>query len=1745
MLPILVNGLQENFEESPKSTATLFNLLLKLLHSMTWPARGSKDDVDLRVDLGFDENAQDARFVATRLGKLFLFTAGPLNVERLPGLNKQEVDFFKLYGKEDTWDVSTKGGLNTTGTKLLASKFLASGAFLDSERYIPAVLMTANMNSRISDTGEDILKRASNDVFLEDPFAIGELYRIYLGTRGQEGSLPARPILQTKILTLLTRSKLIPSFINKSVQIIDEALASNTGEPSDGTLLNQHHGLEASKLRQKVFAFANWLARICPPAEVSSFAPNLVSRFQEYVESQGWPRPRQDPPLDSGELHSRGFVYESIGLFAAASPQKLLEDPNLHLLRWLLTSLSEDPSGKEISISIEQGLSSVLVALSKHIQPELEQPLTSLLSHHMSLVPTVEDLSEGVVRSTKFVAVRFANRCLPYHNVDARWIDVLAMCGDANERNEVIEEGRRGLEPYWYKILNPPSVFEGTGVDESHYTLPNFVDLVSRFFGADSGWDSMKIDRPSYANAYIIGLTFCRNILFNQLSQTKKASWSYERDWEHRVDSMILNDEAARATVHQHLGRRLDDPAFLYSLRRYLMACLNGLIYSHVKDSGRPADHFLDICSLSPSNLYTGLLNDVTVLKKPLGTAEPNAQEKAAHVFGFLSSLDPNPVSPAGKMVGSFLNEIKSWRSAIGADILRLRGALLAVGYFLSRSKNREHLPPHFFAIRDEFIALVFSIVSETRDKSLVNAALAAVSELLLFGVLGPETISDPDTLTKFASKLNEYCKDGNEEAVAVTGFLAMQYTEEDREDSGLNKTVAGLFNLHTVRQAEIQFAVGAALACASCGWQSKSLVSANDIDGSRPTSKERDKTLSSVLDKVLKNCATTKPSLRQASAIWLLCILQYCGHLEEVQSRLRDSQNAFKGLLSDRDSLNQESASRGLTLVYQRGNRSLKDDLIKDLVGSFTGTKSGLAGSVSADTELFDSGALPTGEGSITTYKDIMSLASEVGDTSLVYRFMSLASNNAIWSSRAAVGRFGLSDVLSEASAEGYLAKNPKLYSALFRYRFDPNTNVRTAMNDIWTALVKEPTATINTYFQSILQDLLKTMLGKEWRVRQASCAALADLLQGRPLEMYESYLTEIWTTTFKVCDDIKESVRGAAMALARVLTGILTREMDGGQGASRNLDRMLTQVLPFLLSPSGLESGAPDVQEFSRKALLEIIRKADGKMLRPFVPELIGRLLALLSSIEPEMINYLHLNADKYGITTDQIDEARLQHVKGSSLLEAIERCLDFLDESCMPEFKTQLENAIKTVIGLPSKVGCSRVLVSLSTRRAFIFRPYADSFLQLARKQVFDRNDTVSSSYAVACGYIARSASDAALLRLIESCRSLYFSTDEDRQRAISGEIVYAISKHATDRFNALGASVLPFVFIAKYDTDEKVRKPFEMTWSENVGGSRTVLLYMSEILQFTSEHLDSPKWSVKHTSALAVAEAINAAGNNISDDTARKIWPVLEQALAGKTWDGKEKVLKAFVTFSKNSNLLNSDKEIQRSMEKMMTRESKRNNSAYRMEAFESLGSFMKLLHDTDHFDDVFGIVGPVVENLASASPDEMDVDAGSGRPSTKAVAEGTISNAIKALLMSINPDVRIEDHLGVALSRAAELIQIANRSQHASGRMRVGIYQGLEDLFLRIKDSNEGKTPGCSPVFLTQYSQFVLAASGDAEQNRVAAAEATRGLSYLVLECDKSLRDEFLNGLEKAIGQERSIAIKRILDEAKAVMQGSS
>lgn len=1510
LLPALIQGIAQDISTSNKNGSNLFNLLLQTLEHYKIPLKGSKEDEALRQTLHMSD--EDGKILSAWFGKLILL----ITIRQCPpGLTEEDFQFLTFYGKPDAWDASKEGGLHLSRTKFIALRFLATGAFVDDERFLPALFASADTNSVIVERGDDILKRAISSVDLSDTSLVARLYALYLGS---EGSSAVTPALQIKILSFLSRSTSSTTFPNHFSLIVTRGFAAEEE--------NSIRGREASKLLTAIFSFANYYLRHAKLSDLKSVSEPLVARLNEYVNRQGWPVPEAGK-----DLGLRRLAYELIGLSAKAGRMA-----DLNLLDWFFRSLSEDSSGKDTAVSIEEGLSSLIgtfAEFSREGGSETSGEDATMIDYNSGDVQALPDLllrymttpsadgEETYRRSTRYVAVRFANRCLPYKNVVARWIDILAVGALPHESQEVAEEGKKGLNPYWFQMQNSDRPDLWGKSDSADIEFPTFADLFNIIFPSiirsssydeDDASEGVSQFMERHFTAFTPALTYCHRAFVNSALQASRGRIELDADWERKVDAAPSTNPRARDSIKSYIKGLLVPNSSndnLNALGGFMRAALEALTWNSGAGIEGCHDIFADMLALCPGEFIQRFRfgSQSGTFLMSLRSNNEHIRSKAARCFGILTSYQHgNGTLSTLKVINSLQRltaTTKGWRTAVGSGVNEVHGAIKAVAFTLSRLAYRGGLDPLLQPSLESLNDVLIAILKDSSDNTLLEAAYSAVEQLSIYLVYGKYMTLEAATMASVIEKIAEKAQSGNEKAILALGRFSVFLPEDTDEKSPLRLIDEKIYKLHEIRQMEAQFSVGEALCCLACGWDCTPLQFELDVVGPFPSTL-RETMLKTILQRTIKDCRASKPALRKASVIWLLCLVQFCGHLAEVREHLRACQAAFKHCLSDREELVQEASSRGLGLVYEKGDRDLKDDLVRDLVGSFSDNKAQLAGNVTDETQLFEEGALPTGDGSVTTYKDILSLASEVGDASLVYRFMSLAANNAIWSSRAAFGRFGLSSVFSDSSVDGYLAENPKLYPKLYRYRFDPNPNVQRSMNDIWNALVKDSSATIEKYFDSIMEDLLENILTKEWRVRQACCAAVADLVQGRQFATYEKYLSQIWTLCFKVLDDIKESVRVAAAALARVLTGILVRSLEAGDSSAKSADGMLKNVLPFLLSGSGLESSAESVRLFSLRTLLQIIKKASARILRPFIPELVERMLGLLSSLEPEVVNYLHLNAAKYNLTEEKIDNMRLDGIRSSPMMEGVERCLDLLDDDSMAKTVVAIKNAMKTTIGLPSRVGCSRVLVSLSTRHRQLFLPYADQFLKLVEKYVLDRNETVSSSYAVSSGYVARLASDEHILKLADFAKNLYRTSDDERHRAVSADIIYAISKHATDRFGNLAVDMLPFVFIAKHDSQEDVAQLCEKTWSDNVGGSRAVSMYLKEITMLALQLLDSPRWNLKHAAARAVADATTALASGVDGipkDQTELVWPALKKALDGKTWDGKEVVVKAFARF----------------------------------------------------------------------------------------------------------------------------------------------------------------------------------------------------------------------------------------------------
>ncbi|PNH46325.1 hypothetical protein VD0004_g1783 [Verticillium dahliae] len=1758
---------------SASSASLILRVLLRIIPTVKIPSRGSQEDGAFRSSIGLSAS-KDANWVASWMGKVLLLKLPNFGasdkltrdegIAKLAPFNKallkDELDFLCPEWRDGKW-VQPYDDLPNLRRKI--AQLLASGAFTDREKLIPAIFAASNTDSRVSELGDDILKRTT--VSFDDAALAKDLFSAH-------GRMTAP--YRTRILGLLSKSPVSTSMEKEIATLVDLDSGINCPEP-----LQPASNLERIKLHRALFVYIAFIALHGPSQGDFAMGSSILGKIRGYVESRGWPVPHDEVAAPANNAASasnaelRGQAYEVIGLLAKATKMNLREA--FSLAQWLFQSLSEDPTS-EVAFNIESALSSML----RHFNPDKVDRSELAAVQLGPMLYKYLTLPDGAasVRSARSVAVKWANSCFPFSDPDARWTSIIAIAGKRDESHDVVEEGKRGLDPWAYRV-------------QSVSEIPDWVTLLRVFFypGNDHGnlAQTMTLDpqgalpvvggepaalgrfEGEHIHAFSVAVKFVKQMLL----LTALPALNRTPDWAAQLDLAMSVDVKTRGLVQEYLGRASKTDVALF-----LKACLDGALSKRTKGLDAVIEEslrcFVDVGSLATSGELAWLAAFAADVFPLTASHNKDIRRLAAQALGILGA-HPTNTDPARYPALSqrlltdctvkMQERIASWETAFGSDAYAVEGSVLALGHLYSRvTFYGEESKPDAWLPRK-----LLNKDSESGD--LQNAAMEAFGQLWSARQDVPVPGSDlsPDSVIE---ALRAKAESGNERAIFALGRLAIGLEDEvwadvprserstessnpvesvpgdsglafpDKKTDNLDNILRVLYSLETKRETEIHFAIGEAITATVGGWDSEAVSLQMDVDHKPGTWQigAREKRLQLVLMKLFKDCRDTAPFRLKAAGIWLFCTIQHLGHLPLVRQYSRQAQAAFMRLLNARDELVQETASRGLSLLHDRGNAQEREDLVKDLVNAFTGDSTQLK--VEGDTELFEPGALPTGEGkSVTSYKDIIALANEVGDQSLVYKFMSLASNAATWSTRSAFGRFGLSSILTDATVD------PRIYPKLYRYRFDPNKNVRASMEEIWKSLVKDPNEAIQKHFDAIMSDLLKCVLGKEWRTRQASAAAISEIIGGQPFKKYEQYYEQIWTAALKVLDDVKSSVREVALKLCMGLTSTIVRLLEDGSSVD-TARVMLGQALRFLLSSSGLESNVDEVKGFSLKTIMDVTKKG-GKALKPYVAEIIPHLLNLHSTVEPEQINfaYQRLQEDKRG----QLDKMRASFVNTSPITEAIDNCLRQVDDEIMTQLVPSIEQTVKSAIGMQTKIGCARLFTDMVMRHRHEIEPYASKFLQMMEKQVLDRNDEVSQAYAKASAYLMRVAPEASKDRFITKAIDLYFDAEDDNRRQKMSNVILALSTASPDVFNELESRLLPFAFMASHDTDEWVKKAFTKVWDAHAGSSRTVARYVEEIVAFARRGLDAPRWVLQHSGAFTIASTIkdvvaaSDANGQISDANLKLIWPVLDKALALKTFTHKEKLLASFPVFvGHGKRLWQDDAGIAAQMKKIALREAKRNNDAYRVHALTYLWKFAEVRDDLDLLDDIFAIVKPFLDEVNDE--DRMDVD-------SEDKATAIAKSGLEAVARGYNRQQLQQDSYGV-LDKMMRLLRPYLGSAQFAVMKREVWYECVRDVVrAAVPGSGSSSSTAASEADKAVATTYLLSLDMDqvdvgteAQRNMRAQAMgavfAAKGSGVFGPAPEGAEKAQLVAMVENALGMERSLEVqaqlKTILSEMK-------
>ncbi|XP_055694622.1 proteasome-associated protein ECM29 homolog [Lutzomyia longipalpis] len=709
-------------------------------------------------------------------------------------------------------------------------------------------------------------------------------------------------------------------------------------------------------------------------------------------------------------------------------------------------------------------------------------------------------------------------------------------------------------------------------------------------------------------------------------------------------------------------------------------------------------------------------------------------------------------------------------------------------------------------------------------------------------------------------------------------------------------------------------------------------------------------------------------PSSRQALAIWLLATVKAGSRGNTVQENREILQMIFTELLSENNELVQDVASRGLGVIFSLSNKMDQKDLANELLLQLTGGQRKMM-QVTGESKIFEEGVLgktPTGE-NITTYRELCSLASDLNKPDLIYQFMQLANHNATWNSKLGAA-FGLKSIagLAKEDMEPFLGK---IVPRLFRYKYDPTPKIQNSMVSIWNSLVSNPKEIVEQFYWEILQEVTTHLTNNEWRTRMSCCLAVRDLIK---LPGYlklrngdtdtETELVELWNQLFRVMDDIHEGTRLAAEGTATVLSKSCIVACSPGHGKSGI--RVVKSILPLFLE-KGITNVVPEVRKISIRTLSDIIDSA-GDSIAPHLVLLIPCLLQATGEVEIEKLSYMSTRFGDQSEVQEVVDTMRAEVAKQHHTMVAIGKCIRFITTDILEKVTPGIVDLIKTSVNLGTKVACAHFICQISVRLGKDMTPISSKYLSACYYGVSDRNPTVRKYFASAIGHLSGILRESSLVKLFTKLTDFYNDRQSYKCQAVPA-ILQSINKRYPDTLKDYGGQALPLIFFAMHDeTDQAASEVWKDLWNDVSPGESGIRMHLDNIMPNLLKFLEDSSWTLKSQSGNAIKTLAKQLGKSLGGAEREILIKALVTALAGRTFQGKEKLLNALEHLCEH--LESTTGELETLVVDAVMRECRKEEPVYRTHSLKALGNILDALK-IDRFEEVYNMVWNILEHTS--------------------------------------------------------------------------------------------------------------------------------------------------------------------------------
>ncbi|XP_056162562.1 uncharacterized protein LOC130136561 [Syzygium oleosum] len=1465
---------------------------------------------------------------------------------------------------------------------------------------------SADSQEAVAVRGDALLRKKASDANFEDPSLIKRLFLLFNGSTGADSDAPdskiapANSTLKARLMSVFCRSTTAANSFPSTLQCIFGCIYG------EGT---------TTRLKQLGMEFAVWVFKLAKIDQLNLMSRLMFSRILKTLDGYS------SSESDTNVKDTKTFAFQAIGLLAKQTPQ-LFRD-KVDMAARLFDALKlEAPSLRSTIQEATVSLAAAYKDASITVLKDLETLLLENLNQEQSEV--------------RHCAVSWATTLFDLQHCPSRY---LCMLGAAD-----------------------PKLRE--------------MALVGLFPGNDNGQPthhdtSLKYPKLGDMLTYILKQ---RPELLESI-ETGEQQLLFPLETYAAMIKFLLKCFESEKLLSETDGGPSEFPS---SVKTMCLLLDHTMVFEGSVELHACASRALVAIGLhTPQVIVPHYANKLSWLKQLLSHWDIDTRETAARLLGMASS--GLPTTAASALISELVSSI--------SDSLTIRfnhhyGAVCAIGYVTADCICRT--PPMSEVLLQSVLKCLVDVVN-SENATLASIAMQALGPIGLRVPL--PSIADDSTSAGIFMVLQEKLRkllSGDDtkaiQKIAVSlGHVCMKETSSSR----LNIAIELIFSLCRSKVEDVLFAAGEALSLlwgtvpvtadtilelnytslsmssnylmenmstSLTGYNSNGMI--EDTEGSRASA--RDAITRKLFDDLL--CSHRKEE-RCAGTIWLLSLTIYCGHHAHIQQMLPEIQEAFLHLLCEQNELTQELASQGISIVYELGHASMKKKLEKALVKTLTGSRRRkTATKLVEDSEVFQEGAIgkSLSGGKLRTYKILCNMAKGIRQRGLIYKFADLANHHASLNSkrRAAFGFTKLAKQAEDALQPHLRALIPRLV----RYMHDPDKNVQDTMAQIWLALVKDPERTIDEHFDLIMDDLLTQCGSPLMPTREASCLALADIVQGRKFNQVGKHLKEVWIAAFESMGDINNTVRNSGDKLYRSVTSLTKRLCDVNLTEASNSRQAMDVVLPYLLK-EGIRSRDDTIRKASIDFVMKLAKGA-GVALRPHLADLVPCMLESLSSLEDQVFNYFELHATSIGLNTEKLENSRISIAKSSPTWETLDQCVNVVDTVSLESLVPRLAQMVQASVGLNTRVGVASFIGLLVQKDGIDIKPFTNTLLKLLFRAVkMEERSAVKRAFSGACALVLKHASASQAQKLIEDSTALH-AGDKISQTSCA-ILLKSFLSVAPDVVSGYYKVILPAIFISRFEDDKNLSGIFEELWEENTSGEQiTLRLYMEEIVSLIRDNISSSSWGSKKKAAQAICKLGEVLGESLSP--CHQVLRIsLMEELPGQLWEGKEALLYALGALSKSCHqaISKEDPNAAGAILDLLSSASTKKVKKYREAALISLDQVIKAFGNHEFFNMVF----PKLLDMCSSATSAKSGQAHSANDSAKSDYDGKEDSSVppEKVLDCVTSCIHVA-YIDDILEKKNNLkhLWIVSLSPELSWTVKISAFLSIKELCSRIHDT---------------------------------------------------------------------------------------